>query len=79
MKTWPRKRPPKPSRRGAKWRGGPFTAVRARDLVLNRPIKAGEENHTLENTLDNIKDNSALIQDLLNKLSGKAGKAWFVR
>jgi hypothetical protein len=28
-------------------------------------------------TLNNIKDNSALIQDLLNKLSGKAGKAWF--
>jgi hypothetical protein len=47
------------------------------DLVLNRPIKAGEETHTLENTLNNIKDNSALIQDLLNKLSGKAGKAWF--
>jgi len=45
--------------------------------VLNRPIKAGEETHTLENTLNNIKDNSALIQDLLNKLSGKAGKAWF--
>jgi hypothetical protein len=47
------------------------------NLVLNRPVQEGTETHTLEKTLENIKENSALIQDLLNKLSGKAGKAWF--
>jgi hypothetical protein len=42
-------------------------------LVLNRPM--GDK--ALEDTLTNLKNNSALIQDLLNKLAGKAGKAYF--
>lgn len=42
-------------------------------MVLNRPIT----DKTLEDTLENLKKNSALIQDLLNKLAGKAGKAYF--
>lgn len=42
-------------------------------IVLNRPL--GDD--TLEATILNIKNNSALIQDLLNKLAGKAGKAYF--
>ena len=68
---------PKALEKGREMAGRAVYGGTSPDLVLNRPIKAGEENHTLENTLDNIKDNSALIQDLLNKLSGKAGKAWF--
>ena len=42
-------------------------------MVLNRPL--GDK--TLEDTIANIKNNSALVQDLLNKLAGKAGKAYF--
>jgi len=46
-------------------------------LVLNKPITSGNESKTIEGTIENIKSNSALIQDLLNKLAGKAGKAYF--
>jgi hypothetical protein len=42
-------------------------------VVLNRPIT----DKTLEDTINLIKQNSALIQDLLNKVAGKAGKAHF--
>ncbi len=42
-------------------------------IVLNRPI--GDK--TLEETLERIKTNSALLQDLLNKIAGKGGKAYF--
>lgn len=47
------------------------------DLELNADIKKGAENHTLEETMERIKTNSALLQDLLNKLAGAAGKPYY--
>lgn len=47
------------------------------DLELNADIKKGAEDHTLEDTMERIKTNSALLQDLLNKLAGAAGKPYY--
>jgi hypothetical protein len=54
---------------GTMWYGGGSNPT----VVLNRPIT----DKTLEDTIQNIKNNSALIQDLLNKLAGKAGNPHF--
>ena len=46
-------------------------------VLLNPPIEKDQEEHTLEDTMDRIKKNSALLQDLLNKLAGVAGKPYY--
>lgn len=46
-------------------------------VVLNPSIQSGGEEHTLEDTMNRIKTNSALLQDVLNKLGGVAGKPYF--
>ncbi|HLW78159.1 MAG TPA: hypothetical protein VKU44_01045 [Terriglobia bacterium] len=50
-------------------------------VLLDAPIKkmlnGEEEVYSLEETIERIKKNSALLQDLLNKLAGKAGKPYF--
>jgi hypothetical protein len=47
------------------------------DVQLNANIDQGGESHALEDTMDRIKKNSALLQDLLNKLAGTAGKPYY--
>jgi hypothetical protein len=50
-------------------------------VILDAPIKkmlnGKEEVYSLEETIERIKMNTALIQDLLNRLAGKAGKPYF--
>ena len=63
---------------GSRWYGGGGDP----SIVLNRPITEVQgvqdpEEHQLEATLKDLKDNCTLIQGLLDKLHGKAGKAYF--
>ena len=46
-------------------------------VVLNPPLKRDNEDQTIEDTMDRIKKNSALLQDLLNRLAGAAGKPYY--
>ena len=47
------------------------------EVELNKPVKKDEKEHTLEDTMERIKTNSALLQDLLNKMAGEAGKPYY--
>jgi hypothetical protein len=46
-------------------------------VVLNPPLQQGRQERTLEDTMERIKKNSALLQDLLNRLAGAAGKPYY--
>lgn len=46
-------------------------------VLLNPSIEKDQEEHTLEDTMERIKKNSALLQDLLNRLAGVAGKPYY--
>ena len=47
------------------------------DVQLNSKISMGNQEHALEDTMERIKTNSALLQDLLNKLAGASGKPYY--
>ena len=47
------------------------------DVQLNSNISMGNQDHALEDTMERIKTNSALLQDLLNKLAGASGKPYY--
>jgi hypothetical protein len=47
------------------------------DVQLNSNITMGNHDHALEDTMERIKTNSALLQDLLNKLAGASGKPYY--
>jgi hypothetical protein len=47
------------------------------DVQLNDNITMGDQKHALEDTMERIKTNSALLQDLLNKLAGASGKPYY--
>jgi len=47
------------------------------DVELNSNIEKDGKDHALEATMERIKTNSALLQDLLNKLAGASGKPYY--
>ena len=47
------------------------------DVELNSNIEKDGKDHALDNTMERIKTNSALLQDLLNKLAGASGKPYY--
>jgi hypothetical protein len=47
------------------------------DIALNSNIKKDGKDQALEDTMERLKTNSALLQDLLNKIAGAAGKPYF--
>jgi hypothetical protein len=47
------------------------------DVELNSNIKKDGKDQALEGTMERIKTNSALLQDLLNKLAGASGKPYY--
>jgi hypothetical protein len=47
------------------------------DIELNSNIKKDGKEQALESTMERIKTNSALLQDLLNKIAGAAGKPYY--
>lgn len=47
------------------------------DVELNSSIKKDGKDHALDDTMERIKTNSALLQDLLNKMAGAAGKPYY--